>query len=139
MAAAVRVRRQATVSDWENPKDPDREHPVPPGALRLAADLCHNDREVFRWLEEGGTMPAVLRISNPAPSEPTGLVDGDARFSEGYRAGFKDGLKQGASTAMALDAAASDENKRATIRRVTSRDAKKGTPGKARKKGGGQG
>ena len=95
MAAAVRVRRQATVSDWENPKDTDRDHPVPPGALRLAADLCHNDREVFRWLEEGGTMPAILRISSPAPSEPTGRADGDTRFSEGYRAGFDAGFEKG--------------------------------------------
>lgn len=91
----MRVRRQATISDWENPKDPDRARPVPPGALRLAADLCHNDREVFRWLEEGGEMPPILRISSPEPSEPAARPDGDTRFAEGYNAGFGKGFDAG--------------------------------------------
>lgn len=55
---------QDTVSNWETGKvEPDR------GALRLAADLCVNDRTVYRWLVEGGRMPALLPLLSGAAPE----------------------------------------------------------------------
>lgn len=62
LAAAMDLAGQGTVSDWENGKA------VPSkGALRLAADLCANDREVYAWLVTGEGFPEVVPLVNGVP------------------------------------------------------------------------
>jgi len=59
LAQAIGLRSQGSVSDWETKKVP-----VDPGWLRLASDLCANDREVFQWLRDGGRMPVFLPLAS---------------------------------------------------------------------------
>ena len=59
MATAMDLAGQGTVSDWENGKA------VPSkGAMRLASDLCANDREVYAWLVTGEGFPEIVPLVN---------------------------------------------------------------------------
>lgn len=71
LAPLVGLDRAGTVSGWE------KQGVVDFGALRLAADLCVNDREVYRWLRDGGPMPQFLRLLPGA--RPEAAWEGERR------------------------------------------------------------
>lgn len=57
--------RQATISEWET----ETTGPTT-GNLRRVADLAENDRTVFSWLQNGGTMPTLKRYQPVIRPEP---------------------------------------------------------------------
>lgn len=105
-AAALGVSRQATISAWET-----GEVPIPLGTLRLLADFFQNPDEWFRWLREGGEMPAVQRIRSytaPEPGAPPGEPSPELdrlRALQRRVAGFRM-ILQGYATAEARPSAA---------------------------------